>query len=107
MLRVQALIKMNQYSKLLQKSLKEIDIFSQSENGDNWSTDWYVNIKILVINASTENDQERAEELLDMVTWSIVDSGPLGCDFAPSIDQAQEALVKVRRQREINKHKKA
>ena len=98
---------MNPYTELLKASLEEIDQFSRSEDGYEWKQEWYNQLKALVTKAANESRQERAEELMDMISWSIVDSGPLGKGFAPSIDQAQEALIKVRKQRDINIHKKA
>ena len=98
---------MNPYTKLLNTSLREIEEFSKTEKGKEWDSEWYTRIKDLVVKAAKEMNQEQAEELMDMISWIIVDSGPLGCAFSPSIDNAQEALIKVRRQREINKHKKA
>ena len=88
---------MNQYTKLLNNSLREIKEFSKTEKGKVWDTEWYARIKDLVVKAARETNQERAEELLDIISRIIVDSGPLG--FAPSLDRVQEALIKVRRQR--------
>lgn len=87
---------MNPYTEMLKASLSEIDEFSKTEKGKEWNDDWYKRIKELIVKAAEEKDQDRAEELMDMVMWGIVDSGPLGCGFAPSIDKAQEALIKVR-----------
>ena len=98
---------MNPYTELLKTSLSEIDEFSKTEKGKGWNKYWYKSIKELVVKAAEEKNQDRAEEIMDMVSWVIVDSGPLGCGFAPSIDKAQEALIKVRQHREINKNKKA
>ena len=96
---------MNQYTKLLNNSLREIDEFFKTEKGKEWDIEWYTRIKTLIVKAAQETNQGQAEKLLDMILWTIVDSGPLG--FAPSLDHAQEMLVKVNRQREISKHKKA
>jgi hypothetical protein len=98
---------MNSYSELLKVSLTEIDEFALSEKGSDWDAAWYSQLKELVFRAARESSQDRAEELMDMVSWCVVDSGPIGCGFAPSINQAQEALIKVRRKREIDSHKKA
>jgi hypothetical protein len=98
---------MNPYSELLKVSLTEIDNFALSEKGSEWDAGWYSQLKELVSKAARESSQDRAEGLMDMVSWCIVDSGPIGCDFAPSINQAQEALIKVRRKREIDSDKKA
>ena len=97
--------KMNPYTKFLRNALGEIDVFSKTQKGKEWNGDWYKRIKELVTKAADEN-QERAEEYIDMISWYVVDSGPIGCRFAPSIDKAQGAIIKARRQREINKHKK-
>jgi hypothetical protein len=97
---------MNPYSELLKISLSEIDEFTLSEKGSEWDLGWYSQLKELVANAAQESSQDRAEELMDMVSWCIVDSGPIGCGFAPSINQAQEVLIKVRRKREIDRHEK-
>ena len=98
---------MNPYTKLLKASLSEIDDFSKTQKGKEWNDSWYKRTKVLVEKAAEEESQDRAEELMDMISWCIVDSGPLGSGFVPSIDKAQEALIKARHQREINKHKKA
>ena len=98
---------MNPYTELLNSSITEIDEFALSEKGREWDASWFSQVKELVSKAALESSQDRAEVLMDMVSWSIVDSGPIGCGFAPSINQAQEALIKVRRNREIDSHKKA
>ncbi|MET0006120.1 MAG: hypothetical protein ABW087_21180 [Candidatus Thiodiazotropha sp.] len=97
---------MNPYSQLLDSALEEIEEFSRTDEGVEWEIKWYKRIMELVAKASREIDHERAEELMDMVSWCIVDSGPQVLAFAPSLNAAQEALVKARRQREIEKHKR-
>ena len=97
---------MNRYTQLLERSLAEIAEFSKSEKGMEWDADWYKQLSGLIEKASKETDQQRAEEIMDMASWCIVDSGPLGLGFAPSFNAAQEALVKARSQREIEKHKR-
>lgn len=98
---------MNPYSELLTVSLTEIDDFALSEKGSDWDSGWYRQLKELVSKAAQESSQNRAEELMDMVSWCIVDSGPMDSGFAPSINQAQKALIKLRRTREIYSHIKA
>ena len=97
---------MNRYTQLLEISLAEIAEYSRSEKGMERDSDWYKQISGLIEKASKETDQQRAEEIMDMASWCIVDSGPLGLGFAPSFHAAQEALVKARRQHEIEKHKR-
>ena len=98
---------MNPYSKLLEQTLSEIEAYSESYKGKEWPQDWYVRMKELITKAASEKNQNRAEELIDMVSWSIIDSGPFDLNFAPSFNYVQEALVRARTQREISKHKKA
>ena len=95
---------MNRYSKLLENSLNEIETYSSSIKGKEWSQDWYRRIMELIRKAALENNQGRAEELIDMVSWYIVDSGPFDLNFCPSISVAQEAVLIARRQREPGKH---
>ena len=96
---------MNRYSSLLEQSLVEIEAFSSSDKGKEWSQDWYNRTKELIKKAASETDQSRAEELIDMVSWTIVDSGPFDLNFAPSINVVQEAMLIERRQRDIKKDK--
>ena len=97
---------MNPYSELLEQSLCEIEAYSSSHKGKEWSQDWYTRIKELIKKAASENNQNRAEELIDMALWFIVDSGPFDLNFAPSINLVQEAMLNARRLREIEKCKK-
>ena len=98
---------MNRYTQLLESSLAEIAKFAKTEKGMEWDGDWYKQLSGLIEKASKEADQQRAEEIMDMASWCIVDSGPIGSGFAPSFNAAQEALVKARRHREIEKRKSA
>ena len=95
---------MNPYSKLLENSLIEIDQYSLSEEGVKWNENWYLNLKGLVAKAANAESQEYAEEIMDAISRSIVDSGPLDSEFSPSLKQAQETLIKVRRKRKNEKH---
>jgi hypothetical protein len=65
-----------------------------------WGSTWYEDLKRLVLRTASESDTQRAEELLDMVSWSIVDTGPAGGEFCPSINLAQDMLVKIRLERD-------
>ena len=62
---------MNPYSKLLEQALSEIDTYSASYKGKEWPQDWYIRMKELIKKAASEKNQNRAEELIDMVSWSV------------------------------------
>jgi hypothetical protein len=90
----------NRFTTLLNNSIREMDEFADTDAGRAWESTWYEDLKRLVLRAASENDTQRAEELLDMVSWSIVDTGPAGGEFCPSINLAQDMLVKIRLERD-------
>jgi hypothetical protein len=90
----------NRFTTLLNNSIREMDEFADTDAGRAWESAWYEDLKRLVLRAASENDTQRAEELLDMVSWSIVDTGPAGGEFCPSINLAQDMLVKIRLERD-------
>lgn len=88
---------MNSYSKTLSPAFGEIDSFQKTEEGKKWDAGWYQRIQDLVTKTKEEKTDEGAERYLDMVLHCIVDSGPLGKGFAPSIDQAADAMQRKRK----------
>jgi hypothetical protein len=90
----------NPFATLLNKSIREIDEFADTDAGRAWESTWYEDLKRLVLRTASESDTQRAEELLDMVSWSIVDTGPVGGGFCPSINLAQDLLVEIRLERD-------
>jgi hypothetical protein len=90
----------NPFTTLLNTSIREIDEFADTDAGRACEPTWYEDLKKLVLRTASESDAQRAEELLDMVSWSIVDTGPAGGGFSASINLAQDMLVKIRLKRD-------
>jgi|APSaa5957512622_1039677.scaffolds.fasta_scaffold102273_2 hypothetical protein len=89
---------MNSYTEHLEPAPEEIRAFASSETGADWDEGWYQQIESLVQKAADASDDDGAERYLDMLLWCIVDSGPLGKGFAPSIDKAADAMQRKRKQ---------
>ena len=89
---------MNAYSKILDPALREIDEFARTHEGRKYASEWYEELKVVVERASTTQEDEEAERLLDAIVRSIVDSGPLGNGFAPAINAAGDAMQRRRKQ---------
>lgn len=83
---------MNSYTKSLMNAIKEIHDFAETDEGKKWDKHWYEQIIALVEKIKIQNTDEQAERYLDMLLHGIVDSGPLGKGFAPSIDAAAGAM---------------
>ena len=88
---------MNSYSMYLRQAREEIRIFAASEVGRNRDALWYASIEDLVGKTDSAASDDAAERYLDMLLWCIVDSGPLGKEFAPSIDRAADAMQRKRK----------
>lgn len=88
---------MNSYSKTLNSAFAEIDSFEKTDEGKKWDSGWYQQIRDLVTKTKEENTDDGAERYLDMLLHCIVDSGPLGKGFAPSINQAADAMQRKRK----------
>ena len=88
---------MNSYADSLATARDEIRAFALTEEGRKWDSAWYDQIFSLVEKAHSQTRDEGAERYLDMLLHAIVDSGPLGKAFAPSIDQAAEAMQRKRK----------
>jgi hypothetical protein len=88
---------MNSYAPHLAPALDQIRAFAVTEEGKKWDSQWYEQIADLTEKTKTASTDEEAERYLDMLLWCIVDSGPLGKDFAPSIDIAADAMQRKRK----------
>ena len=88
---------MNFYSQHLATTAEEIRAFAISEVGRKWDSQWYQQIENLTEKAKAATTDDEAERYLDMLLWCIVDSGPLGKGFAPSIDRAADAMQRKRK----------
>ena len=88
---------MNSYAQHLVGAVEEIRSFSSTDEGRKWDAQWYHQIESLVDKVSAQNSDDEAERYLDMLMWCIVDSGPLGLGFAPSIDRAADAMQRKRK----------
>ena len=89
---------MNRYALLLADTEAEIDAFVSGPHGAQCDASWYSDIKDLVRKVAAAPSDPEAERYLDMLCWCIVDSGPLGKGFAPSIDTAADAMQRKRKQ---------
>jgi hypothetical protein len=88
---------MNSYAQHLEPAAAEIRSFASSEEGRKWDSQWYQQIEDLAAKTKAAPTDEEAERYLDMLLWCIVDSGPLGKGFAPSIDRAADAMQRKRK----------
>ena len=88
---------MNSYSQHLVNAVAEIRAFASSDAGRKYDSQWYEQIESLIGKVCAQTTDEEAERYLDMLMWCIVDSGPLGEGFAPSIDRAADAMQRKRK----------
>jgi hypothetical protein len=88
---------MNSYAQHLAPAAEEIRTFAATEEGRKWDSQWYQQIEDLTGKTKAAPTDEAAERYLDMLLWCIVDSGPLGKGFAPSIDRAADAMQRKRK----------
>ena len=88
---------MNSYTKYLETSAEEIRAFAAGEEGKQCDSEWYQQIIDLAEKTCIAPTDDEAERYLDMLLWCIVDSGPLGKGFAPSIDIAADAMQRKRK----------
>ncbi|MGD0279715.1 MAG: hypothetical protein ABSC11_10460 [Smithella sp.] len=96
---------MNTYSKLLIASLAEIDCYSETEEGRKYELQWYKELKKSVIQAADADEDQKAEKMFKYITRSIVDSGPLSGDFAPSLKIALDADERKQHHKSYKKNK--
>jgi len=89
---------MNPYADILSTAAEEIRAFAATEEGRRWESQWYDRVLSLVDKVRIQPTTSEAERYLDMVMWAIVDSGPLGKGFGPSIDRAADAMQRRRKQ---------
>jgi hypothetical protein len=94
---------MNSYADILADAEEEVREFALTKNGAQWNNQWYDQICDLVRRIRTQESNDDAERLIDMLMWSVVDSGPLGCGFAPSIDRAADAMQRRRKRAHIER----
>lgn len=88
---------MNSYADIIANVEEEVREFALSEKGAQWDAQWYNRISELVSQIRTQESNDEAEHLIDMLMWSIVDSGPLSCGFAPSIERVVDAMQRRRK----------
>ena len=88
---------MNSYAKSLAIAPQEIRAFAVTAEGQKWDSAWYNQILVLVAKAYSQTNDEEAEHYLDLLLHAIVDSGPVGKGFAPSIGQAADAMQRKRK----------
>lgn len=88
---------MNSYAQHLVGAVAEVRSFASTDEGRKWDSEWYQQIESLVGKICTQTTDDEAERYLDMLMWCIVDSGPLGKGFAPSIDRAADAMQRKRK----------
>lgn len=88
---------MNSYAQHLEPAIREVRAFAASEEGKKWDLQWYSTIEDLIAKTRSAETEDGAERYLDMLLWCIVDSGPLGKGFAPSIDVAADAMQRKRK----------
>ena len=90
---------MNSYSAILEPARREIDEFATGPKADHWDDAWFNMLKQQIDGVISAPDDATAEQCLDAVGWIIVDSGPIGEGFRPSIDKALDAKQRARKRR--------
>ncbi len=88
---------MNPYAGHLTAAADEVRAFAVTKEGRNWDSQWYDQIFPLANKVQTAPTESEAERYLDMIMWAIVDSGPVGKGFAPSIERAADAMQRRRK----------
>ena len=88
---------MNSYAQYLVPAADEIRAFGATEEGRKRDSQWYQQVADLAEKTKAAPTDEEAERYLDMLLWCVVDSGPVGKDFAPSIDIAADAMQRKRK----------
>jgi hypothetical protein len=97
---------MNSYASLLSPAKSEIEQFAVGIHGGQCPPEWYRQIIDLVQKTKGASTDEAAERYLDMLLWCIVDSGPLGKGFAPSVDIAADAMQRKRKRQFKERNKR-
>ena len=87
----------NSYTNILAKAPQEVRAFADTDSGQRWDAGWYQSVLELTQKVADAPTEPEAERYLDMLLWCIVDSGPLGVGFAPSIDAAADAMQRRRK----------
>lgn len=90
---------MNSYSAILEPAKREIDEFAAGPKAVHWDDDWFDTLKQRIDRVIAARDDAAAEQELDAIGWIIVDSGPIGEGFGPSIDKALDAMQRARKRR--------
>ena len=93
----------NAYTNILASVPREVLAFADTESGQRWDAGWYRRVLDLSQKAADAPTELEAERYLDMLLWCIVDSGPVGVGFAPSIDSAADAMQRLRKRAFIDR----
>ncbi len=91
---------MNSYSAHLQKAVVEFQSYALSEKGKVWPADWFLEMQRLLAIAADEKKDRDAERLMNAISYSITDSGPLDGSLSPSFSFAQ--AVSQKKNRKLN-----
>ena len=92
---------MNPYASVLQAAPDEVAKFRQSDDGNGFEDPWFDQILDLIEKARLAKTAPDAERYLDMLLWSIVDSGPLTTGLSDSVEQAARTMQPLRNRRFI------
>ena len=84
--------RMNFYSELLRNAFNEVGVFAESKKGAEWPKKWYSEVQRLLVQAADENEDVKAEQLLDVIVYKVSKSGPLEPRFSPSLSAARVAM---------------
>ena len=89
---------MSQFSHLLRKAADEVrDYCRTSPDAASFGIEWLQSLAQRMEAASSFDSDAAIEREMDALAYSIIDSGPLTGQFAPSFNQALDALQRLRK----------
>jgi len=89
---------MSQFTHLLRKGADEVrDYCRTSPDAQTFGSEWLQSLAQRMEAASSLEREADIEREMDALAYSIIDSGPLTGQFAPSFAQARDALQRLRK----------
>jgi hypothetical protein len=91
---------MNRFSELLGRASEEVREYCRtSPDAAGYGIEWLQSLAQRMEAASSLDSDAAIEREIDGLAHSIIDSGPLTADFAPSFGDALDALQRLRKRR--------
>jgi len=77
---------------LVRQAIEELQTFERTPSAKPWSSTWFANVRARLEHALKQPESSLFEAELHAVYHSLIDSGPMASEAAPSLDQAMDAL---------------